>query len=141
MIERTITKAVKDAIKVKPVTLITGARQVGKSTLCHELVKEMGFHYVTLDDLLDRSSALEDPSLFLKVHEAPLVIDEVQHAPRLFEVIECKSGVAYSKKDIRAFSTLRGLTRYEVGDSAVICSYDRVYAIDDGVFGLPLGAI
>lgn len=43
MIKRTIKKQIELSIKTKPITLITGARQVGKSTLCYEIKKEYGY--------------------------------------------------------------------------------------------------
>ena len=88
MIKRTIQKQIETSIKTKPVTLITGARQVGKSTLCYEMKKEFCFNYVSLDDRFERAQAINDPELFLKLHPCPLIIDEVQYAPQLFDSIE-----------------------------------------------------
>ena len=88
MIKRTIKKQIELSIKTKPITLITGARQVGKSTLCYEIKKEYGYNYVSLDDRRERIQAINDPELFLKMHNWPLIIDEVQYAPALFDVIE-----------------------------------------------------
>ncbi len=88
MIKRTIKKQIELSIKTKPITLITGARQVGKSTLCYEIKKEYGYNYVSLDDRRERIQAISDPELFLKMHNWPLIIDEVQYAPVLFDVVE-----------------------------------------------------
>ena len=88
MIQRTIKKPLLDSIKSYPVTLVTGARQVGKSTLCYELKKELNYNYVSLDDMDERQLANDDPKFFLAKHQAPLIIDEVQKAPILFEYIE-----------------------------------------------------
>ena len=88
MISRTIKESILKSIKNKPVTLITGARQVGKSTLCGELKKELNYEYVSLDNLRERETAIRDPELFLALHKAPLIIDEVQYAPKLLDVIE-----------------------------------------------------
>lgn len=88
MIERTIEKEVIKGIKNRPVVLITGGRQVGKSTLCFKLKRELGFNYVSLDDLRLREQAKSDPELFLETHKWPLIIDEVQNAPVLFDAIE-----------------------------------------------------
>lgn len=88
MIKRTITNKILETIKTRPVTLITGARQVGKTTLCKYLVKEYGFKYVSLDDYNECNIAITDPQMFLKIHTPPLIIDEVQNAPRLFDEIE-----------------------------------------------------
>lgn len=88
MISRTIKNSVLKAMKTKPVVLITGARQVGKSTLCGEIKKEFGYEYVSLDNLRERETAIKDPELFLSLHKSPLIIDEVQYAPKLLDVIE-----------------------------------------------------
>lgn len=87
MIDRTILRQIDLSIKSKPITLITGARQVGKSTLAL-LYEEKGFNYVSLDNSRERMMALNDPRMFLSLHPWPLIIDEVQKAPALFEAIE-----------------------------------------------------
>ncbi len=87
MINRTILKQIELSVKCRPITLITGARQVGKSTLAQTFIKK-GFAYVSLDDPREREAAVSDPELFLQVHPWPLIIDEVQKAPILFDVIE-----------------------------------------------------
>ena len=88
MIGRTIYSTIKEVVDTKPVTLITGARQVGKTTLCGMLSKEYGIPYVSLSDPAEYRLAKEDPEMFLKVHGHPLIIDEVQKAPGLFDAIE-----------------------------------------------------
>lgn len=88
MIKRTLTEKIIQTLKTRPVTLITGARQVGKTTICKTIMEKCHFSYVTLDDYNERNLAMTDPELFLKIHKAPLIIDEVQYAPRLFEEIE-----------------------------------------------------
>lgn len=88
MISRTIKKQILSSLKSKPVVLITGARQVGKSTLCYEIKKELGYNYVSLDDMSERRMAQNDPEMYLQTHKSPLIIDEIQYAPGLFDVIE-----------------------------------------------------
>ncbi len=88
MIPRTILPHIVSEIALRPVILITGARQCGKTTLCELISKEHGFGYVTLADRSERMMAREDPDMFLKVHPAPLIIDEVQYAKCLFDSIE-----------------------------------------------------
>ena len=88
MIKRTIESCVRESVKQWPVTLITGARQVGKSTLCSILKKDLGYNYVSLDNTSERKAAISDPAMFLKLHPCPLIIDEVQYAPGLFDEIE-----------------------------------------------------
>ncbi len=87
MIKRTILKYIEQAISCRPVTLITGARQVGKSTIA-QLFIEKGFSYISLDNSREREMAIKDPQLFLQLHKWPLIIDEVQRAPGLFDAIE-----------------------------------------------------
>ena len=57
MIERTIYRQILHSISLRPVTLITGARQVGKTTLCLRLRDEKGYGYVTLRDKNERAMA------------------------------------------------------------------------------------
>lgn len=87
MINRTISTIIKEALKVSPVIVITGARQVGKSTEVYKFV-EYGFKYVSLDNIDERIAAQNDPKYFIERHGYPLIIDEVQYAPVLMEVIE-----------------------------------------------------
>lgn len=67
--------------------LITGPRQVGKTTVLRQLMEEQR-EYVTLDDFQERHLAKEDPALFFQLHSMPIFIDEVQYAPELFSYIK-----------------------------------------------------
>jgi predicted AAA+ superfamily ATPase len=85
-ITRALEGPLKEALSQFPVVVLTGARQVGKSTL---LTKVLQSHmYVTLDDPLLRRLAQEDPSLFLRRHPAPCIVDEIQYAPELLPYIK-----------------------------------------------------
>ena len=88
MIERTIYRQILHSISLRPATLITGARQVGKTTLCLKLRDEQGYNYVSLRNQKERSLARNDPCTFLDIHPWPLVIDDIQYAPNLLEHIE-----------------------------------------------------
>ena len=79
-IKRAIERIVSS--KAGKVTLVTGARQVGKSTLLKHLFPR--FRYVTLDDGFLLRQAEENPADFLESVGLPSVIDEVQRAPSLF---------------------------------------------------------
>lgn len=68
--------------------LVTGARQVGKTTMLKELAKGTNRTYVTLDNALARDLAKRDPVLFFQTYKPPILIDEVQKAPELFEQIK-----------------------------------------------------
>lgn len=78
MIKRGIEKVIEDAIKHYPITLLTGPRQTGKSTLLYKSFISKGYSYVSLDDSLELSLAKSDPITFLSIHNYPLIIDEVQ---------------------------------------------------------------
>ena len=67
--------------------LITGPRQVGKTTVLKQLAAA-DREYVTLDDFEDRALAKRDPALFLQMHSLPIFIEEVQYAPELFSYIK-----------------------------------------------------
>ena len=71
-----------------PVLLITGPRQVGKTTLLQKLAEGTERKYVTLDNPTMRNLAKTEPELFLQRYEPPVIIDEVQYAPELFSYIK-----------------------------------------------------
>lgn len=66
-----------------PVTLVTGPRQAGKTTLVKQIVRDQGMQYLTLDDDLTRLSAQEDPVGLIRGKER-VAIDEIQRAPQLY---------------------------------------------------------
>ncbi len=68
--------------------LVTGARQVGKTTMLKKLADGTGRTYVSLDDIMARELAQSDPALFFQKYKPPVIIDEVQYAPQLFERIK-----------------------------------------------------
>ncbi len=82
-IEDMITKLTKEYACI----LITGPRQVGKTTVLKKLM-DSDREYVTLDDLDERRLAKNDPAMFLQMHTLPIFIDEVQYAPQLFSYIK-----------------------------------------------------
>lgn len=65
MIERAVLSTIEDQFRLKPVVLITGARQVGKTTLCGMISKGFGIKYVTLADNNERMLARTDPEMFI----------------------------------------------------------------------------
>lgn len=87
-ISRNLEKVVSQVTKEYPVVLVTGPRQVGKTTMLQKLMEGTERRYVSLDDLNERSIAKTDPELFLQLHKPPVLIDEVQYAPELFTYIK-----------------------------------------------------
>ncbi len=161
--KRTIKDKIYDKVKARPVVYISGARQIGKSTLCKEIMKDLGFNYVTLDNIRDKELAVNAPEMFLKIYKWPLIIDEVQYAPELFDVIqsivnkenfdngnnysmfvltkiECKPSVAYKASDVKSFKQL-DCSVYKLGPSCIICNTDKIYKIDDNIIALPISSI
>lgn len=87
-ISRNLETVVNQVTKEYPVVLVTGPRQVGKTTMLRKLMENTDRGYVSLDDLNERSIAKSDPELFLQLHKPPILIDEVQYAPELFTYIK-----------------------------------------------------
>ena len=83
---RHIEPVVERIAKRKPVIVLTGARQVGKSTMLKEVYH--GINYVTMNRPLVRESAKENPSLFFDAYKPPVIVDEIQKAAELFEYIK-----------------------------------------------------
>lgn len=86
-IKRACEETIKKIDKTFPVLLVTGPRQVGKSTVLEHLA-EKNRTIVTLDDITVRSLAQNDPVLFFQRYQPPLLIDEIQYAPQLLPYIK-----------------------------------------------------
>lgn len=83
--ERTVRSTIENINATFPVLLVTGPRQVGKSTLLESMM-EPGRKKVSLDNPTIRSMAIADPELFLQRYSPPVLIDEAQYAPELFRI-------------------------------------------------------
>ena len=89
-ITRHMEKPVMELNEQYPVLLLTGPRQVGKTTMLEHLIEVecKGRKKVSLDDLTLRELAKTDPKMFFQLYQPPLLIDEVQYAPELFPYIK-----------------------------------------------------
>jgi predicted AAA+ superfamily ATPase len=87
MFERTISRVIEEFSKTFKVLLLTGQRQVGKTTLLEELAKGKR-KFITLDNPKFRLLAQNDPEFFLTENPPPILIDEIQYAPQLFPFIK-----------------------------------------------------
>ena len=87
-IKRELERKFLSMNQVFKAVMVVGARQVGKSTMLKHLAKNQRRAYVTMDDLQLRQFAQSDPKLFLQTYQPPILIDEVQKAPELFEQIK-----------------------------------------------------
>ncbi len=86
-IERTLEEQIYKESKFYPVLVLTGPRQVGKTTLLRHCA-DADRNYVSLDTLENRELAKRDPSLFLGRFPPPVTIDEIQYAPELLPYIK-----------------------------------------------------
>lgn len=87
-IHRTLEQKIMDISRDYSCLLLIGPRQVGKTTMLEHLMEGSERQKVTLDDVENRRLAQSDPALFLEMHPAPVLIDEVQYAPQLFSYIK-----------------------------------------------------
>ena len=85
-IQRHIEHVAARIAKRKPVLVLTGARQVGKSTMLKEVYRDI--NYISLNRPLVRESASESPSLFFDINKPPIIVDEIQKAAELFDYIK-----------------------------------------------------
>lgn len=88
-IKRAVEEVIMNISDTFPILLLTGPRQVGKTTVLKKLGGDKR-NYVSLDDPMARELAIADPALFLQRYTAPLLIDEIQYAPQLLPYIKMK---------------------------------------------------
>lgn len=98
-IKRAIEETIMNISNMFPVLLVTGPRQVGKTTLLQKL-SEKNRKYVTLDDPDARYLAKRDPALFMQRYEPPVFIDEIQYATELLPYIKMHVDTTKRKGDI-----------------------------------------
>jgi predicted AAA+ superfamily ATPase len=124
MYKRTLSNTIHTISESFPVLMLTGPRQVGKTTLL-EMCAAGKRAYVTLDDLDARHLAQSEPALFLQTWQPPLIIDEVQYAPQLFSAIkmrvdrEKRNGLFWLTGS-QKFHLMRGITESLAGRVAIV---------------------
>ncbi|HBT95961.1 MAG TPA: ATPase [Coriobacteriia bacterium] len=107
----------------KSVLVLTGARQVGKSTMLKTVHSGMG--YIALDSPLVRQSALDAPSIFFEMHKPPIIVDEIQKAGLLFEYIKVYVDESGEKGQFylsgsQSFRLMQGVSESLAGRAGVI---------------------
>ena len=144
-IRRSLEKIVLQVTKEYPVVLLSGPRQVGKTTMLKKLMEGTERSYVSLDDLQERELARTDPELFLQLHKPPILIDEVQYAPELFPYIKLIVDKEQTKGDFwltgsEVFSLMRGVQESLAGRVALLSlsslSQTEVYGGEEEIFTL-----
>lgn len=124
-ISRHLEKVIEGVTKEYPVVLVTGPRQVGKTTMLKEMMKGTNRGYVSLDDMNERNLAKTDPQLFLQLHKPPILIDEVQYAPELFTYIKIyvddhREAGAFWLTGSQIFKLMKGVQESLAGRVAVL---------------------
>ena len=85
-IPRKITPAIERGAKYFPVIVVTGPRQSGKSTLCRKIFES--YTQYNFEDVGLRENVENDPTAFINNCGKYVVIDEVQHLPKIFSYIQ-----------------------------------------------------
>lgn len=135
-----------------PAILITGPRQVGKTTMLQKLIEIEGKnrHYVSLDDLNVRALAKSDPAMFFQIHKPPVFIDEVQYAPELFTYIKINVDQNHRPGDFwmtgsQLFKLMQGVQESLAGRVALLhlspLSQQEIYRGVPGAFSLDFQAL
>ena len=137
-IHRTIENKIDEMYGNFPAILITGSRQSGKSTLLQYITnnKKQKINEVSLDDLMERTKAIEDPEAFLREHGVPLIIDEFQYAPNLLSYIKItidearKNEMFGDGKEVGTLYYLTGSQIFETMENVTESLAGRVGIID-----------
>ncbi len=123
-ISRSIEPKLKQLAATRPVVVLSGARQTGKTSTLRRLFPD--YDFVSLDLPSEAEQAEKDPALFLQRHRPPVILDEVQYAPSLFRHLKVvvdaerdRSGqflITGSQK----FTLMRGVGESLAGRAAII---------------------
>lgn len=129
-IKRAAEASIQKFSNMFPVLLVTGPRQVGKTTVLQKLAqdqKEMGIErkYVTLDDPDVRYLAKKDPALFLQRYSPPVLIDEIQYATELLPYIKMSVDRSRQKGDYwltgsQAFRLMKNVSESLAGRVCIV---------------------
>ena len=123
-IHRALEKRIRNASEHFRALIVTGPRQVGKTTLLKHLVEDARA-YITLDDPVAREAANSEPALFLERHKPPVIIDEIQYAPNLLPYIKMYIDTHQNKGDFwltgsQKFHMMKDVSESLAGRIAVI---------------------
>ncbi|WP_109432327.1 ATP-binding protein [Aggregatibacter segnis] len=121
--QRQMQPLLQSLIQQFPAILVTGPRQVGKSTLLQHIGQD--YQYVTFDDPLLLNQARNDPTLFMLNHSGKLILDEVQYAPKLFSSLKLaidkqKTSGLFLLSGSQAFQLMQNVTESLAGRIAVL---------------------
>ncbi len=119
-IRRAIEPVIQKMINTFKVVLLTGARQVGKSTTLNQMFTNQDYEYVSLDDFNELQIAKNNPKAFFLNHPGKLIIDEIQYAPQLFREIKLRVDKTqdygqYILTGSQTYSLMQGITESLAG--------------------------
>jgi predicted AAA+ superfamily ATPase len=123
-----IKRAIEDTIikisKTFPVLLVTGPRQVGKTTMLNKLADDSRT-YVTMDDPDVREIARTDPALFMQRYPPPVLIDEIQYAPQILPYIKMSVDESGNRGDFwltgsQAFHMMKNVSESLAGRVGIV---------------------
>ena len=123
-IERTLTPRLLRLASSRPVVVLTGARQTGKTALLRRAFPN--HRYISLDLPSEAAQAEQDPAAFLARHPAPLIVDEVQYAPALFrhlkQAVDTDRGACgrFVLSGSQPFTLMRGVGDSLAGRAAIL---------------------
>lgn len=122
-IRRAIERYLLKMFRQYKAVLVTGARQVGKSTMLKEVFSDMA--YVSLDDPWLAEQAKDQPSMFMMMHPAPVIFDEIQRVPELFRSIKMACDTLhhyglFCLSGSQAFHLMKGVSESLSGRVAVL---------------------
>ena len=138
---RLISERIRSLANAFPVVVLTGARQVGKTTLLRHLFP--GYNYVSLDLYSEAELAEQQPEQFLQQHPPPLLVDEVQYAPKLFRHVKVAVDANRARKGqfiltgSQKFSLMKEVSDSLAGRCAILelegVAYEEVKDVFDAV--------
>ena len=122
-IKRHIETAVLERAKEKGAIVVTGARQVGKTTLIEKIKPDIA--KVTFDNLSIRNRAIDEPEAFLQLNPPPIFIDEVQYAPEIFPYVKISLDESHNKGDYfltgsQSFELMKNVTESLAGRAGIL---------------------
>ena len=122
-LKRHAESIITDCLKQYPVVLVTGPRQVGKTTMLQYVCQD--YDYVTFDDPIILTEAIEESNLFLKNNKPPLLIDEVQYAPQIFRYLKMyvdqnKVKGSFALTGSQTFQLMKGVSETLAGRMAIV---------------------
>jgi len=122
-LKRHLEEAVLRRAQTKGAIIVTGARQVGKTTLIENLKPEIP--KITFDDLPTRRRATNSPSTFFNITPPPVFVDEVQYAPEIFHYIKILLDGSHNKGDFfltgsQSFELMQHVTESLAGRAGIL---------------------